>query len=175
MKSTPQFLIEPLDVSKHRREEFVCEVPELVAFLQKRARKEVSAWASACFVIVPINDPGRIAGYYTLSAATIHPTKLPPDLIKRLPKYHEMPATLLGRLARDVTFKGTGIGPMLMRDALHRAWLHASGVGSIAVIVDPKNTAAVSFYASYGFQCLDEHRMFLSMNDVAAWAKNGFI
>ena len=86
-----------------------------------------------------------------------------------------MPATLLGRLARDLTFKCAGIGPLLLRDALHRAWLHASEVGSIAVIVNPKNTAAVSFYASYGFQCLDEHRMFLSMNDVAAWAKNGFI
>ena len=81
----------------------------------------------------------------------------------------------MGRLARDQAFRGEGIGSLLLKDALHRAWLHASEMGSIAVIVKPKDAKAASFYANYGFQSLDEHRMFLPMKDLAAWAKNGFI
>lgn len=172
MTQAIQFQIEPLDITKHRRNDFACEAPELVEFLQKRARKEVSAWASACFVIVPINDPCRIAGYYTLSAASIHLTKLPPDFLKRIPKYPEMPATLLGRLARDLTFKGAEIGSKLLSDALRRACLHASEVGSIAVVVDPKDSRASSFYVKHGFRPLDERRMFLPMSEIVAWIKN---
>jgi hypothetical protein len=35
--------------------------------------------ALACFILVPKDDPGRVAGYYTLSAATISFAKLPPN------------------------------------------------------------------------------------------------
>src|SRR5882757_992746 len=94
----PRFFIEPLDPAKHRREAFDCGVVALNEFLRTRARKEAEAGMSACLVAVPRSEPTRIAGFYTLSAAIIQRTDLPEALTKKLPRYHELPATLLGRL-----------------------------------------------------------------------------
>jgi hypothetical protein len=71
MPACHHFIIEPLDPAKHRREEFDCGVPVLNDYLNTRARKEMDAGVAVCFVAIPENEPGRIAGYYTLSAATI--------------------------------------------------------------------------------------------------------
>src|SRR2546425_6506233 len=121
MPATPQFRFEALDPAIHHREEFVCESPELTEFLRTRARKEAKSRTSACFVIVPVADAGQIAGFYTLSATTIELEKLPPEFTKKLPRYPHLPATLLGRLARALEFKGQGIGDLLMVDSLKRA------------------------------------------------------
>ena len=104
------YLVESLSASKHRREEFSCEEPELTEFLRQRALIEMQARASACFVLAPEEDTGRVAGFYTLSATTISLAKLPPELAAQLPKYPNLPATLLGRLARDQKFRGAGLG-----------------------------------------------------------------
>jgi GNAT superfamily N-acetyltransferase len=168
MNSAGQYRIEPLDSAKHRRKEFRCESPELTDFLQKRARKEMEARLSACFVIVPLEDPGRIAGYYTLSAATIISASLPPATSKRLPHYPEFPATLLGRLARDLVFRGNGIGDKLMVSALSRALESSDEVGSLAIITDPKDQRAKEFYTEFGFQPLTETRMYLPMREIPA-------
>jgi hypothetical protein len=94
-----RYRIEPLDPGKHRREDFGCESRELTEFLQKRARKEMQARASACFVLVPETEPERIAGYYTLSQTAVVVQQLPETLMKKLPRYPQLGATLIGRLA----------------------------------------------------------------------------
>lgn len=66
-----QFQVELLDPTKHRREAFDCGVDSLNVFLKTRANREVQVFASACYVLVPVGEPARIAGYYTLSATTI--------------------------------------------------------------------------------------------------------
>jgi hypothetical protein len=112
-----QYRIEQLDPGKHRREDFACESLELTEFLQKRARKEMQARASACFVLVPEADPGRIAGYYTLSQTAVVMQQLPEPLAKKLPRYPQLGATLIGRLARDIAWKGQQMGRLLLIDA----------------------------------------------------------
>ena len=145
------YLVEPLSAAKHRREEFTCESPELTEFLRTRARKEMEARASACFVFVPSDDPGRIAGFYTLSAAEMVTAELPEALARKLPRYRSLPATLLGRLARDLAFRGQGIGDRLVLDALARAFTGSVEIGSVAVVTDPKDEPAARFYAEFGF------------------------
>jgi ribosomal protein S18 acetylase RimI-like enzyme len=166
MPGQPQFRVEILDPAVHRRDDFSCESPELTEFLRTRARKEAKSRASACFVIVPVADPGQIAGYYTLSATSIELAKLPAELSKRLPRYPQVPATLLGRLARDLSFKGQGIGNLLLVDALKRAHENSSVIGAVAVVVDPKGEKAAAFYRDFGFQPLEENKMFLLMKSV---------
>jgi len=166
MSGALQFRIDRLDPAKHRREVFRCESPELSEFIQKRARNEMDARTSACFVLVPLADPGRIAGFYTLSAAEISAATLPRSLTKRLPRYPQLPVTLLGRLARDETFRGQGIGDRLMEDALARALAGSGEVGSIGVITDPKDDRAASFYQEFGFQPQAGRRLFLPMTDI---------
>lgn len=173
MSEAPQFRIERLDPSKHRREKFRCESPELTEFLQKRARREMDARTSACFVLVPLENPSCIAGFYTLSAAEISTSYLPESLTKRLPRYPHLPATLLGRLARAEEFRGQGVGDLLMLDALARALTGSEEVGSIAVITEPKDERAVRFYQGFGFQPMPGERLFLSMTEIVRLLKKG--
>jgi len=175
MDSNLQFRIELLDTSRHDRSRFVCESAELTDFLRQRARKEADSKASACFVIVPVDDPTRIAGYYTLSATSIVLADLPQDLMRKLPRYPLMPATLIGRLARDSEFKSQGIGGLLIRDALQRAWLHSVEIGSFAVVTDPKDDNAAQFYAKHGFKPLNERRLFVPMRELGQWAEGTFL
>ncbi len=163
------FTIEPLNPAKHRREEFDCGVEVLNDFLRLRARKEMEAGTSACFVMVPADEPTVIAGYYTLSAATVQRTALPGPVTKKLPRYNELPATLLGRLARDLRFKGQQIGERLMASMLHRSVRAAEDVASWAIVTDPKDENARAFYASFGFQSLTESRQFITMKSAAQW------
>ena len=169
MAGQSQFRVEVLDPAVHRREEFSCESPELTEFLRTRARKEAKARTSACFVLVSVGDPGQIAGYYTLSATTIKLEKLPVEVTRKLPRYPRLPATLLGRLARALAFKGQGIGDLLMVDALKRSYENSSVIGSAAIVVDPKDAHARKFYGTFGFQSLDGQKMFLPMKAVPEW------
>jgi predicted N-acetyltransferase YhbS len=164
-----RFLIEPLDPAKHERAAFTCGVGVLDDYLRTRARKEMDAGTSACFVMVPRENTSQIAGYYTLSAATIIRTELPEDLQKKLPRYREMPATLLGRLARSLDFKGQGIGERLLVSALIRSVAASREVASCAIITDPKDEKARSFYEGFGFRPLTARRLFLPMKEAADW------
>lgn len=166
MSEAFQYRIERLDPDKHRREAFLCESPELTEYIRKRARKEMEARTSACFVLVPLEDAGRIAGFYTLSAAEVSPSALPEALTRRLPRYPQVPVTLLGRLARDQEFRGKGIGDRLMEDALARALAGSEVVGSIGVITDPKDEQAAQFYQEFSFQPLIGGRLFLPMTEI---------
>lgn len=162
------YRVEPLDAARHRRAEFQCEAAELTEFLRTRARKEMQARSSACFVLVEETDPGRIAGYYTLSQTSIDVSQLPESLVKRLPRYPRLGATLIGRLARDTAWKGKQVGRLLLIDALRRSLGHSSEIGAVAVVTDPKDDKARVFYASYGFLPLDEARMFIPMTELIA-------
>lgn len=168
MSNLHKYLIEPLDASKHRREEFDCGVDALNDYLKKRARKEMDAGLAVCFVIVPESDPGCIAGFYTLSAATILTTALPEAVTKKLPRYGEFPATLLGRLARSIDFKGQGLGDRLMMSAFARAAHAAEQVASWAIVTDPKDDNARRFYEEFGFSELGANRLFMTMKQVTA-------
>ena len=74
---------------------------------------------------------------------------------------------LLGRLARDVGFPGTG--RLLLLDALARLLRHSQDVAAAVVLVDAKDDKASRFYARYGFQGIagEPKRMFLPMKTLA--------
>ena len=166
MSDSRKYLIEALDPSKHRREEFDCGVDALDDYLKKRARKEMDAGLAVCFVAVPENDPGCIAGFYTLSAANILTTALPEAATKKQPRYGEFPATLLGRLARSTAFKGQGLGDRLMMSAFARAAHAAEEVASRAIVTDSKEDDARRFYEAFGFSELGANRLFVTMRQV---------
>jgi len=166
MSNTPEYRIEALDPARHHREGFTCESPALTEFLHRRARKEMETRASACFVLVAAKDPGRIVGYYTLSQTCVSSPKLPDSVTKKLPRYPELGATLIGRLARDLAWRGKEIGRLLLVDALRRSVRLSAEVGAVVVVTDPKDDKARAFYESYGFQALDERRLFITMKEL---------
>lgn len=102
---------------------------------------------AAPFVLV-LPD-GAIAGYYTLSSTSVKLADLPAEIARRLPRYPLVPATLLGRLAVDLRYRGGGYGRYLLADALGR--IVRSEIASFAVIVEAKDEAARRFYERESF------------------------
>ena len=165
-----KFTIEPPDKDKHNRAAFACEQDPLNTYIRERARRDVEKKVAAVYVATP--DGKTIAGYYTLSQYAIDAGDFPEQMIRelRLPKYKTLPATLLGRLARDGRFKGCGVGELLLMSALSRSLDHSRSVASCAVVVDAKDQRAIDFYMEYGFISLPgpTNRLFLPMRTVDA-------
>ena len=150
--------------SAHNKKKFCCGKQMLDIYLHFQASQDVKRKLSACFVLVD-KSGSLIQGYYTLSNNSI-PLERVPDIFKRqLPEsYRSIPTTLLGRLAVDTNYQRQGIGKILLIDALKRCFLLSKSIGSFAVIVDPLDEEAESFYAKYGFIKLpDSGKMFLPM------------
>ena len=124
---------------------------------------------AAVFVAVKPLSP-KVLGFYSLSASRVDTAALPVDLARKLPRYPNLPVTLLGRLAIDEAHKGQGLGQFLLLDALHRSLQVVSAIASMAVVVDAKDQAAAAFYKRYGFMQLSdaEGSMFLPMKTVEA-------
>jgi len=108
--------------------------------------------------------PEKIAGYYSLSAASFEKDELPPALAKRLPHY-PVPAAVLGRLAINRPHQGRGLGEMLLLDAIRRVVLASRIIAVYAIIVDAKSEAARAFYERYGFRtfAIEPRRLFLPL------------
>jgi predicted GNAT family N-acyltransferase len=162
------FRIEPFDKSKHDRTAFSCEHEILNSYLKERASQEIKKRVTAVFVLT--SDSTTIAGYYTLSQYAIDAGELPENVAKKLhiPKYDKLPATLLGRLARSLAYKGRGIGELLLIGALKMSLDHSRNIASVAVVVDAKDEKAKAFYKSFGFIELPErpNRLFLPMKTI---------
>ncbi|HAR20834.1 MAG TPA: GNAT family N-acetyltransferase [Cytophagales bacterium] len=156
-----------LDTKVHNRNHFSCEEDSLTEYLQKQASQDIQKRLAACFVAV--NESKDVIGYYTLSNDSLDRTEIPEEHQKKVPKNYRVPVTLLGRLARDISTKGMGIGEHLLLDALHRSYtISINEIGSMAVIVDPINDNAITFYSKYGFNLLpDSGKMFISMKTIS--------
>ena len=122
---------------------------------------------AAVYVLTP--DGTTIAGYYTLSAYSIRLDKIPDEIARKLTRMPDVPATLIGRLARSKEFLGQGIGEILLTDALKRSLTNSKHVASWAVVVDAKDTVAIAFYKKYGFLEIPAtpDRLFLPMETIA--------
>ncbi len=154
--------------SKHERNRFSCENAILNNYFYYQVNQDIKRKLSVCFVLQETDT--IVKGYYTLSNDNIPFENLPAELSKKLPKgYGKIPASLIGRLAVDSSFKGKGNGEILLLDALKRCLdVAETTLGSMAVVVDPIDEIAVSFYKKYGFILLpDSDRMFLPMKTIS--------
>jgi GNAT superfamily N-acetyltransferase len=160
------FLTESLNF-KHNKSKFCCGKLLLDNYLQRQASQDVKRKLSVCFVLTDKSE-SFIRGYYTLSNNSIPINQVPEDFRKKLPKsYMSIPTTLLGRLAVDKNEQGQGVGKVLLVDALKRSYLLSKDIGSFAVIVDPLDKEAKSFYSKYGFiELPDSGKMFLPMKTI---------
>ncbi len=159
--------LQPLD-SHHDRASFSCGTVELDDYLKKRAGQDARKRLAVPFVLT-VGGGAEVIGYYTLSAISILLDDLPPEIIRTLPRYPAVPATLLGRLALDSRYQGQGLGEHLLMDALYRVLRHSRDIASFAVVVDAINDEAEKFYTRYEFQPLPDHpnRLFLPMRKIA--------
>jgi ribosomal protein S18 acetylase RimI-like enzyme len=159
-------LVEPLG-SDHDRAAFSCGAPELDRYLREQAGQDLRRHVAAPFVL-RLRDSRRVLGYYTLSAYSVRPTDIDPELARRLPRYPLLPAILLGRLAVDASYRGRRWGELLLLDALRRCLQTQQDVGAIAVVVHTIDANAIAFYQRYGFQEFADSpgRLYLPMTTI---------
>ena len=140
-----------LDPTRHNRKAFCCGEPALDRFLKRQAHQNMRRGVSQTFVLVPIEAPDAIAGFYTLAPAEVSLAGLQPGDAKPLPPY-PVPCFRMGRLARDQRWQGQGLGPLLLGLAVQRCLDAQRLVGGFALVVDAKSPVAAAFYAHHGFR-----------------------
>lgn len=157
-----QWSIDPLR-KDHRKTDFASGQIPLDSYLLRQATQDVRRRLTRVFVLCQL-DSLEIAGFYTLSAATIQAAKMPPALARKLPRY-PLPAVLIGRLAVDHKFQGQGLGKIMMADALKRILLASATIAVHAVLVDAKDEQSGKFYKQFGFQAFTKEplRLFLPL------------
>lgn len=147
--------------AKHDRSAFACGVDSLDRYLKRQAGQDAKRRIATVYVLVRVDEPAVVAGFYTLSATTVVLSDLPPGVAKRLPRYPLIPATLIGRLAVARGFQGQNLGEHLLMDALKRSFEASKRVASFAVVVHAVDHSARAFYQRYGFQSFEERVLYL--------------
>lgn len=136
-------------------------------YLTDRALANHVAGFARCYVCVD-DTIDRIAGYYTLSAVAIEHARLPGRIRRNAP--NPVPAVLLGRLAVDRTAQGSGLGRLLVRDAILSTLAAADRIGVRLLIVHALHDNAAAFYSVLGFSAspTDPLHLYLSLGDARA-------
>lgn len=151
--------------SQHNRNDFCCGVEALDRYLQTKAKQDVRRFLTSVFVLQDL-EREQIAGYYTLASTAIQLGDLPDAIIRKLPKYPLIPATLLGRLAVSQDYRGQGLGTFILSDALQKS--KNNEVASMAVVVDAKDEKAKGFYEYHQFIPFPKQplRLYLPMGSI---------
>lgn len=154
--SDPRFSIALLDLDADRSR-FECGVEPLERYFKAQVSQDIKRRVTACFTA--LDAQGEIAGYYTLASAIILLTDLAESLARKIPRYPNVPAVRMGRLAVHRHHKGQGLGAALLADALRRATTAA--IAAYALVVDAKDRVAAEFYAHHGFIATSGHPLLL--------------
>jgi GNAT superfamily N-acetyltransferase len=171
--------VELLDKKKHDRQTFDCGLPVVNEFLQKQASRQMRQKINRTWVLVDRSDsdqsnPTPIAGYFTLTTATVVKDELPSKEPKgRFPGY-PIPVFKLAWIGVDSSYQGKGyfLGETLLLEALHRSYsLSEYGGMGVAVVTDPLTDRSESFFQQYGFRQMnrpfrDRDSLYLSMGIV---------
>jgi len=154
--------------AQHDHTAFDCGEPSLDQYLKTQAGQDVRRHVARVFVAVA--EDGAIAGYYTLGSMSIAVGELPEALRRKLPRYRDLPAALIGRLARDRRYAGRGVGSLLLADVIGRIAAIAEEMAVFAIVVDALNEQARAFYEVHGFrpQASQVSRLFLSFETARA-------
>jgi GNAT superfamily N-acetyltransferase len=123
--------------------------PSLDQWLRERAGSS-EGLSARTYVVCTTDEPNRVVGYFSISAAVEQRNALPSAKLRRgMPE--QVPLLLIGRLAVDAAWQGQGIGSALLKDALRRC-LSASDIAGVrGVVAHAIDEAAVAFYQRHGF------------------------
>lgn len=128
---------------------FSCGVDMIDQWAAERA--PMAAKHGTAVTYVSRTDDGKTAGFYTLSAYSVNRDDVAGGWLRRNTP-SRIPAILIGMLGVAEDCQGEGLGWMLLQDAIARAHHIGEQLGSRALIVDPYDDHARSFYGHFGFR-----------------------
>lgn len=139
--------IEPLDDASG----FDCGDAQLNEFLKKYARQDSRRMFGVTYVAICCDEYPRVIGYYTLATTAIPRDGLSDELLKGLPKYRDLPAFLLARLAVDKNFQRKQIGELLLSRCFEHCLTVSKCIAARYVVAEAL-TSAISWYERYNFR-----------------------
>jgi hypothetical protein len=102
-----------------------------------------------------------VVGYYCIATGSVERKALPSKMKRQQGLPNQMPVAIIGRLARDLTHKGTGLGLDLLQDALRRIVSASEIIGVRCVLVHAIDDKAAKFWKDSEFtEYLDGSRTF---------------
>lgn len=136
-------------------------------YLADRALTNHLAGLGRCYVCVDA-DTGKIIGYYTLSAIAVQHADLAGKVRRNAP--NPVPAVLMGRLAVDIEARGSGLGRLLVRDAILSTLAAADRIGVRILLVHALHEQAATFYEQMGCERspTDPLHLYLLLTDAQA-------
>lgn len=142
------FRSERLDPARHDVRDFTCGEGSLDTWLREQAvpataRRTARTW-------VWVDQDGAVVGYYALAAHKVAREDVPSKIGRGGPS--EIPAVLLARLTLAESFRGHGLGEILVADALARIVDATQTVAARLVVVDALHERVAQFYESLGFR-----------------------
>ena len=146
-----KYIVELFKSKHHSTTDFTCGTEDLDNYIKKIASQDTKRNIASVYVMCEDGN-SSVVGYYTLSAYTLQLSGLPEEDTKKLPRYEQLPANLIGRLAVDSKSQGQNLGQKLLLDALLRAYKHRTDIAALAVLVDAKDKKVVGFYERFGFK-----------------------
>ena len=162
-------IIEPIQKDKHHRLAFTCGNEPLDRFIHEHAHQAVAKNLSKTYVAVDEGDETVILGYYTVTTCRIEAGEMPDTILRKLklPR-HDLPASLVARLAVSESVKGQGVGSLMLMDAMARCARVAEEIGGIAIVVDAYEERVTTFYERVGFTRFEPGslKMFIPMATV---------
>ena len=135
--------------SQHDRAGFDCGSDDLNEYLRRYARQNHDRSHTKTYVAVPITEPSRILGYYSITPASVDFDTVSENLTRRFPRY-PLPVFLLARLAVHRNLQRQGIGSELFLAAGLRCLRAADEVGGLALFIEAKDEPAASWYRRLG-------------------------
>lgn len=132
----------------HRVDSFDCGQPSLNDWIRDHAR--VSEGRTARTYVVCDGDD--VVGYYCIASGSVERGALPGKMKRARGTPNQVPVAIIGRLARDLRYRGTGLGQDLLRDALLRIVDASETIGVRAILVHALDEAVAKFWANAEFQ-----------------------
>lgn len=127
---------------------FDCGEPSLNGWIREQAGVSEGRTARTYVVCEGVD----VVGYYCIASGSVERGSMP-SRIKRargMPK--QVPVAVIGRLARDLRYRGTGLGQDLLRDALVRIIDASETIGVRAILVHALDAAAGKFWTDAEFE-----------------------
>lgn len=156
---------EPLG-ARHDVSQFDSGIDSLNTWLQRKARLNEAKGGARTYVVC---DGDRVIAFYSLAASSVERRRISSRVGRNMPE--PIPVILLGQLAVDVNYQGSGLGSDLLIDAGKRALAAADVIGARAVVVQAFNEETKTFYEQFGFLPFSDREplmMFLRISELRA-------
>ena len=136
---------------------FSCGEAKIDDWLHRRGLSSMKQKTAVVYAV--FDDMNKLAAFYSLSAHSIDRALATGWLKRNSPS--SIPVFLLGMLGVSKEYQGLGLGSQLLLDAYHRAASAADVIGARALVVDPLDEKAKTFYMNKGFEYIGTtERMF---------------